>query len=123
MIIDYIKRLKLIYDACEFKRIWILYLTIILAILLSIFEAFFIGLIYSVISSFFETDSKLPLLPFNSFFNDKDIYENYLILLSIGVLFIVAILKVLNLKLIAYLYSYTNTIVSSHIFNKTYTLV
>ena len=119
MIIDYIKSLKLIYNTCKFKRVWLLYFSIVLALLLSIFEAFFIGLVYSIFSSFLEEGNKLSLLPLNSYFSDKAEFQNFLLLSSIGVVFFVAVVKVINLKLNAYLYSHINTIVSSHIFNKT----
>ena len=119
MIIDYIKSLKLIYNTCKFKRVWLLYFSIVLALLLSIFEAFFIGLVYSIFSSFLDEGNKLSLLPLNSYFSDKAEFQNFLLLSSIGVVFFVAIIKVINLKLNAYLYSHINTIVSSYIFNKT----
>tara|TARA_B100000989_G_scaffold298400_1_gene287522 strand:- start:15489 stop:17189 length:1701 start_codon:yes stop_codon:yes gene_type:complete len=119
LIIDYIKSLKLIYNTCKFKRVWLLYFSIVLALLLSIFEAFFIGLVYSIFSSFLEEGNKLSLLPLNSYFSDKAEFQNFLLLSSIGVVFFVAIIKVINLKLNAYLYSHINTIVSSHIFSKT----
>ncbi len=119
MIKDYINSLKLIYIACGFNRVWLLYISIILALILSVFEAFFIGIVYSIFSSFLEQGNKLSLLPLSSYFSDKAELQNFLLLLAIIVVFFVAIIKIVNLKLSAYLYAYINTIVSSHIFNKT----
>ena len=121
MIIDYIKRLKLIYKTCDFKLVSLLYFSIIVALVVSIFEAFFIGLIYSVISIFLEGGTKLPLtsFPLNSYFNDDELFQNFLLLIMICIIFFVTILKIINLKISTYLYSYINTLVSSHIFNKT----
>ena len=121
MIIDYIKRLQLIYRVCNFKPVSLLYFSIFVALTVSIFEAFFIGLVYSVIAMFLEGDAQLSLssLPLNDYFNNKDLFQNFLLLLMIGIIFFITILKIINLKINTYLYSYTNTLVSSHIFNKT----
>ena len=121
MIIDYIKRLKLIYKTCDFKLVSLLYFSIIVALAVSIFEAFFIGLVYSVISMFLEGGTELPLtsFPLNSYFNNNELFQNFLLLIMIGTIFFVTILKIVNLKISTYLYSYINTLVSSHIFNKT----
>ena len=121
MIIDYIKKLRVIYRACNFKPVSLLYFSIIVALTVSIFEAFFIGLVYSVISMFLEGDTQLTLssLPLNNYFTDKDQFQNFLLLLMIGIIFFITILKIINLKIATYLYSYINTLVSSHIFKKT----
>jgi ATP-binding cassette, subfamily B, bacterial PglK len=121
LIIDYIKRLKLIYKTCNFKLVSLLYFSIILALVVSIFEAFFIGLVYSVISMFLEGGTKLShtSFPLNSYFNDNELFQNFLLLMMICIIFFVTILKIINLKISTYLYSYINTLVSSHIFNKT----
>ena len=121
MIIDYIKKLRVIYRACNFKPVSLLYFSIIVALTVSIFEAFFIGLVYSVISMFLEGDTQLTLssLPLNNYFTDKDLFQNFLLLLMIGIIFFITILKIIYLKISTYLYSYTNILVSSHIFNKT----
>jgi len=121
LIIDYIKRLQLIYKACNFKLVSLIYFSIIVALTISIFEVFFIGLVYSVLSIFLEGDVVLPLssIPLNDYFNDKELFKNFLLLLMFGIVFFVAVLKVVNLKISTYLYSHINTVVSSHIFNKT----
>ena len=121
MIRDYIKKLRFIYRACNFKPVSLLYFSIIVALTVSIFEAFFIGLVYSVISMFLEGNTQLTLssLPLNNYFTDKDLFQNFLLLLMIGIIFFITILKIIYLKISTYLYSYTNILVSSHIFNKT----
>ena len=121
MIKDYITRIQLIYKACNFKLTYLLYLSVIVALAVSIFEAFFIGLVYSVISIFLDSNAKLPLssIPLNTYFDDKDLFENFLLLLMFGIIFVVTILKIINLRISTYLYYHINTLVSSHIFNKT----
>lgn len=121
MIIDYIKRLQLIYAACSLKAAWLFYFSIIVALILSISEAFFIGLVYSVVSSFFDSSAKLSLSVFSlsSYFDDKIKFQNFLLLSMVCTVFFVAILKIINLKINTYLYSKINTLVSSYIYSNT----
>jgi len=121
LLIDYIKRLQLIYAACSLKAAWLFYFSIIVALILSISEAFLIGLVYSVVSSFFDSSAKLSLSVFSlsTYFDDKIKFQNFLLLSIICIVFFITVLKIINLKINTFLYSKINTLVSSHIYSKT----
>jgi ABC-type multidrug transport system fused ATPase/permease subunit len=121
LIINYIKRLQLIYAACGFKSAWLFYFSLIVALILSISEASFIGLVYTVVSNFFDSSDKLSSSFFllSNYFDDKIKFQNFLLLTLICIAFLVAMLKIINLKINAYLFYKINTLVSSYIFSNT----
>ena len=118
-----IERLRNIYTKSAFNYNWVVYLSVITSIVLSLTEASFLGSIYALVSHLsdpinnnFALGDKMFVL-FSKFFY-LNITSFYLLLCGI-IIIKITFLKILNTFLNTFLYYKINTVVSSKIFFNT----
>lgn len=123
MILQIIKKLIKIYSRCNFKYYWFFYLSFLTSLLLSITEASLIGSIYLLIEnlidpskSFFYFNNKI-IIVIKDFFNLNSL--NFYLILCGLIVFIITLLKTLNIFFNTFLYYKINTLISYEIFLKT----
>ena len=116
MILSTLKKLNKIYKDTGFSYKYIFLLSFVTSLTLSIFEGFFLGVIFNLTSSLLgETYQTINFFE-NSIFDFQNLNE-ILILCAVVIIFI-TLLKILNIFFNTYLYFKINTVVSKKIFKK-----
>lgn len=115
MLLSIIKRIIRVYKVIEFKYQNIIYLSFLTSLLLSLSEAFFLGSIYSLVSSLIG-DSRSEYGNLSKLIS-LDETNDYIILCGILVI-VLLLLKISNIFFNTFLYYKINTSVSNNIFYK-----
>ena len=116
MILSTLKKLNKIYKDTGFSYKYIFLLSFVTSLTLSVFEGFFLGVIFNLTSSLLGKTYQTINFFENSIFDFQNLNE-ILILCAVIIIFI-TLLKILNIFFNTYLYFKINTVVSKKIFKK-----
>ena len=116
MILSTLKKLNKIYKDTGFSYKYIFLLSFITSLTLSVFEGFFLGVIFNLTSNLLGKTYQTINFFENSIFDFQNLNE-ILILCAVIIIFI-TLLKILNIFFNTYLYFKINTVVSKKIFKK-----
>ena len=116
MILSTLKKLNKIYKDTGFSYKYIFLLSFVTSLTLSVFEGFFLGVIFNLTSNLLGKTYQTINFFENSIFDFQNLNE-ILILCAVIIIFI-TLLKILNIFFNTYLYFKINTVVSKKIFKK-----
>tara|TARA_B100001248_G_C27388632_1_gene461059 strand:- start:997 stop:2676 length:1680 start_codon:yes stop_codon:yes gene_type:complete len=116
LILSTLKKLNKIYKDTGFSYKYIFLLSFVTSLTLSVFEGFFLGVIFNLTSSLLGKTYQTINFFENSIFDFQNLNE-ILILCAVIIIFI-TLLKILNIFFNTYLYFKINTVVSKKIFKK-----
>ena len=116
MILSTLKKLNKIYKDTEFSYKYIFLLSFVTSLTLSIFEGFFLGVIFNLTSNLLGKTYQTINFFENSIFDFQNLNE--ILILCAAIIIFITLLKILNIFFNTYLYFKINTVVSKKIFKK-----
>ena len=116
MILSTLKKLNKIYKDTGFSYKYIFLLSFVTSLTLSVFEGFFLGVIFNLTSSLLGKTYQTINFFENSIFDFQNLNE--ILILCAAIIIFITLLKILNIFFNTYLYFKINTVVSKKIFKK-----
>ena len=116
MILSTLKKLNKIYKDTGFSHKYIFLLSFVTSLTLSVFEGFFLGVVFNLTSNLLGKSYQTINFFENSIFDFQNLNE--ILILCAAIIIFITLLKILNIFFNTYLYFKINTVVSKKIFKK-----